>query len=210
MSGIISNLEWRYACKQFDSEKKLTENQLNTIIDSLILTASSYGAQPWKFLVIKNQKLREELVGASFGQKQVSEASDLIVLCREEKIDEDFIDGYIHNVCEVRGQKPEELEGFKNMLMKIVAKSDEQKAQWAKNQVYIALGNLLTTCAELRVDSCPMEGFLPSKVDEILGLKELGLKSVLLCPIGFRSDSDKYANIKKVRQAKDKIVRVIE
>lgn len=210
MNKLNENLNWRYACKAFDSEKKLSEEQLDNLLEALILSPSSYGAQPWSFIVVKNQALREKLVGASYNQAQVKDASDLIVLCRPENIDEEFIDGYIKNICDVRNQQAEELAGFKNMLMKIVDKPEEQKIVWAKNQIYIALGNLLTACAEMRIDSCPMEGFSPKSVDEILELSKWGLKSVLLCPVGFRSEDDKYAKIAKVRQPKEKVVRIIE
>ncbi len=209
MSNIIESLEWRYACKEFDASKKIEEKTFQKLMDGLILSASSYGAQPWEFVIVENKDLREQMVPLSYNQAQVKDASHLIVMCRPNTIDEKFIDGYIQNVCDVRSQEPQELEGFKKMLMYIVKKSDEDKANWAKNQVYIALGNLLTICADMKIDSCPMEGFVPSKVDELLGLEKLGLKSVLLCPVGYRADSDKYANLKKVRHPSSKIIKVI-
>jgi nitroreductase len=209
MGNIVEDLKWRYACKQFDSEKSITNQDFDTIIDALILSASSYGVQPWEFVVVENKELREELVGASYNQAQVKDASHLIVLCRPEKIDEDLIDGYLQNICDVRSQKMEELEGFKKMLMHVVNKDDAHKAAWAKNQIYIALGNLMTVCATMKIDTCPMEGFVPSKYDAILGLDKIGLKSVLVCPVGYRSDEDKYTAIPKVRHPKSKIVKVI-
>lgn len=209
MSNILDDLKWRYACKKFNADKRISDSDFDTIIEALILTASSYGIQPWEFVVVENKELREELVGASYNQAQVKDASHLIVLCRPEKIDEELMDGYIQNICDVRDQKPEELEAFKKMIMNVTKKEDAQKAAWAKNQIYIALGNLLTVCATMRIDTCPMEGFVPSKVDEILGLEKMGLKSVLLCPVGYRADDDKYIDIKKVRHPKEKIVRTL-
>jgi nitroreductase len=209
MTKIVEDLKWRYACKQFDSEKTITNQDFDSIIEALILSPSSYGVQPWKFVVVENKELREQLVGASYNQAQVKDASHLIVLCRPEKIDESLIDGYIQNICDVRSQKPEELEGFKKMLMHVVNKDDAFKGAWAKNQIYIALGNLMTVCATMKIDTCPMEGFVPSKVDEILGLADMGLKSVLLCPVGYRSEEDKYITTPKVRHPREKIVRII-
>jgi nitroreductase len=208
--SLIESLKWRYACKEFDASKKISDSDFETIIEGLILTASSYGTQPWEFVVVENPKLREELVGASYNQAQVKDASHLIVLCRPSVIDEKFMDGYIQNICAVRDQKAEELESFKKMLMYVVNRDNESKANWAKNQIYIALGNLLNLCADLKIDSCPMEGFVPSKVDTILGLEKMGLSSVLLCPVGYRSESDKYATLPKVRHTKEKIIKVIK
>ncbi len=209
MSDLIESLKWRYACKEFDKTKKIPKDQLDNILEGLVLTASSYGAQPWEFVVVKNEQLREKLVGACYNQAQVKDASDLIVMCRPKVIDEAFLDGYIANICQVRDQQPSELAGLKGMIMHTINKTEDQKAHWAKNQIYIALGNLLTLCASMKIDSCPMEGFVPSKVDEILGLEQMGLKSVVICPIGYRADSDKYSGLKKVRQSLDKVVKII-
>ena len=189
MSTIVENLNWRYACKKFDPEKKLTDDQVNTLLDVLRLTPSSYGLQPWKFVIVENKDLREKLVGASWNQKQVAEASHLIVLCSPKKIDEAFIDSYLKDQANTRGQDIESLAGFKKMLMSIANKSPEDQYKWAKNQVYIALGSLMTACAELRIDSCPMEGFSPEDVDQILGL-EANEHSCVLLTVGYRAADD--------------------
>ena len=207
---IIEDLNWRYACKKFDSSKKLTKDQVGILLDALRLTASSYGTQPWTFLLVKNHDLREKLVEAAYNQKQVVDASHLIILCRPADINEELMDRYIDSICKVRNQKKEELEGFRKMLVKVTEKPELDKVAWAKNQIYIALGTLLTTCATMKIDSCPMEGFVPSKVDEILGLEKMGLKSVLLCPVGYRAADDKYIHIKKVRYTQEEIVSFID
>lgn len=207
---ITEALNWRYACKKFDPNKKLTEDQLNTLIESLRLTASSYGIQPWKFVVVKNMQIREKLVSAAFNQHQVKDASDLLVLCRPAELDAGIIDSYVADICKTRDQKPEDLDGFRNMMLKVVEKDEDKKVAWAKNQIYIALGTLLTACAVMKIDSCPMEGFLPSQFDEILELDKLGLKTVLVCPVGFRADDDKYIDVKKVRYSQEEVVRIIE
>jgi nitroreductase/dihydropteridine reductase len=208
--NLVESLKWRYACKEFDATKKISSSDFELVLEGLVLTASSYGTQPWEFIVVENPNLREELIGASYNQAQVRDASHLIVLCRPSVIDEAFMDAYIQNICDVRDQKPEELEGFKKMLMFVANRDDEAKANWAKNQIYIALGNLMSICADMKIDSCPMEGFVPSKVDKILGLEAMGLNSVLLCPIGYRAEVDKYSSLKKVRHPLKNVVRFIK
>lgn len=210
MKDILADLEWRYACKKFDPSNKLSDQEVNTLLESLRLTASSYGLQPWKFLLVNNKELRERLVSASFGQKQVVEASHLIVLCAKADVDEAHVDAYLKDVAETRGDTLESLEGFKKMLMMAVNKPDDKKLDWAKKQLYIALGTLLTVCAKLRIDSCPMEGFRPKEVNEILGLKEKGLRSVLLCPVGHRAEDDAYTEKSKVRFERSEVIEVID
>lgn len=208
--SIIDDLNWRYACKQFDSSRKLTDEQLNQLIEALRLTPSSFGMQPWKFLLIENTELREKLVEASWKQNQVKDASHLFVLCAPLEIDEAYVDRFITSTATARGQEVSELEGFRNMLIKmIVGKDAAWQLSWAKNQIYIALGNLMTVCAHLRIDCCPMEGFVSSKYDEILGLREKGLTSILVAPVGFRTDTDKYATLAKSRFATDEILERI-
>lgn len=201
MERVLENLEWRYACKAFDASKKITEKDFNTLLEALRLTASSYGLQPWKFIVVENEKLRAELVASSWNQKQVQEASHLIVFTAPKVIDEAFIDSYVSSIAKTRGQEISELEGYKKMMMSIVSWTPEVKHQWAKNQSYIALGNLLNVCADMRIDSCPMEGFKASDYDRLLELDKLGLTSMVVCPVGYRSEQDSYAKLTKVRHS---------
>ncbi|MGB0998734.1 MAG: NAD(P)H-dependent oxidoreductase [Flavobacteriales bacterium] len=199
--NYIDALKWRYACKAFDPKKKLNDNQINTLKEGLNLTASSYGLQPYRFLFIENNEKREVLVPHSFGQRQVADASHLIVLAVRTDIDVAFVDAYINNTAETRGIPLDAFEGFKNMMYAGVAqRSADWKFQWAKSQAYIALGNLLSHCALEQIDATPMEGFMPAKYDELLGLDSKQLKSVLLCPVGFRSEDDAHAKLAKVRQ----------
>lgn len=207
---IIEDLNWRYACKKFDPDKKLTDEQLNDLLESLRLTASSYGIQPWKFVVVKNKDKREQLVGAAYKQAQVADASDLLVLCRPADLDASIIESYIDDICKTRGGNKEDLEGYKNMMLRVVEQEESKKVAWAKNQIYIALGNLMTVCAAMKIDSCPMEGFSPKQFDEILELDKLGLKSVLVCPVGYRAADDKYIDVKKVRYSKEEVIKIIE
>jgi nitroreductase len=209
MSKIIEDLNWRYACKEFDTTKKITDEDFDILLESLRLTPSSFGLQPWKFVIVENPKLREELVTASWNQRQVVEASHLIVLCAPTVLDEKFVTDYIAHTATTRGQEVSELDGYKKMLMMIPNKTPEAQMTWSKNQIYIAIGNLMTVCASMRIDSCPMEGFQPAKYDEILGLTEMGLTSALVLPVGYRSENDKYSGLSKVRYSKEELVITI-
>ena len=180
-------------------------------MESLRLSPSSFGLQPWKFVVVKNEEKRKLLTEASWGQKQVEEASHLIVLCSHLEFGKEQVENYVNHMAEVRGVEASTLEGFRDMMVGFLdRKDDKQRNSWMKDQVYIALGNLLTTCAVMRIDSCPMEGFLPSKYTEILGLKEKGLRPVLVCPVGYRSTDDKYAVSAKVRYDRNELMEVID
>jgi len=208
---IIEDLKWRYATKEFDTTKKVSDENMDILLDSLRLTPSSFGLQPWKFVVVRNEELRGKLVEASWGQKQVAEASHLIILCSPLDISEKDVDAYVDSVANERSVDRETLVGFRDMMVGFISRKDEkQRKEWMKNQLYIALGNLMTTCASLRIDACPMEGFLPSKYNEILGLKEKGLRPVLVCPVGYRSADDKYADIAKVRYTQEEVVEYID
>ena len=198
-NNVIEKLNWRYATKVFDKSKKLSEDDLNILLESLRLTPSSFGLQPWKFVLVKNIDLREKIKDASYGQTQMTDASDLIVLCAKETLTED-------DVVKITGNN----EGYKNMIMgSIKNKSNDEILNWNAKQVYLALGFLLETAAIMNIDACPMEGFDNKKVDEILGLNEKGLKSVVICPVGYRSEDDKYANNPKFRFPQSELVTIL-
>jgi nitroreductase len=204
---IIESYNWRYATKEFDPTKKLTEQQLECILESLRLSASSFGLQPWKFLSIENQAIKDELVAHSWKQRQVADASHVIVLCRKKKFGSEDVQEYINSVAKSRGVENPELDGYKSMMDGFISrKSEEALAVWMNNQIYIALGHLLSTCAFMKIDSCPMEGFIAKEYDRVLKLDEKNLSSVLVCPVGFRSENDKYAQLKKVRFPKEEVI----
>jgi len=197
---ILEALEWRYATKQFDPKKKVSEKDLDELLKVLNLSPSSFGLQPWKFIVVTDQELRERLREAAWNQPQVTDASHLIVLCVRTDLNEGYIRNYIDSISRIRKVPREKLKGYEDTILGFrKALTAEQTLAWSKNQVYISLGFLLEACAMKRIDACPMEGFDPKKVDEILGLKEQNLTSAVLCPIGCRSKSDSHADEKKVR-----------
>lgn len=208
---LIEQLNWRYAVKKFDPTKKIDAKTWDALEEALTLTASSYGAMPFKFIVVENQELKNKLQAASYNQSQVGDCSHHVVFLAKVKIDEEHITKFINRTAEVRNQTPESLEGFKAMMNKNLAQglNDEASLKWATNQVYIALGNFLTSCAVLGVDACPFEGINKKKYDEILELAGTGWTTVCACPTGYRSSDDKYNDLKKVRFAKeDMIVRL--
>jgi nitroreductase/dihydropteridine reductase len=201
MADIIKDLEWRYAVKKFDSSKEIEVSKLERIKKAFILTATSYGLQPIKMVVVKNKDLQEQLVEFSFGQMQVAQASHVLILCIEKKIDADYISSYFKKVKDIRGTSDSVLEPFKKELVSEFTKMDtKQIEQWAINQVYLAMGNLLTICAVEQLDACPMEGFSPDSYDELLNLSSKGLRSVLVLPIGYRAEDDIFSGFKKVRR----------
>lgn len=210
-SRIEEALTWRYAVKKFDSGKELSHEQMDSILAALQLTPTSMGLQLMKFIVIKDEKLKEECVPLAYNQRQVADCSHLLVLCRVDEVREEHITSYVEQTAIIRGLKlpSRQLDGFESMLRSTLKMSREQQVKWMDNQVYLALGNLLTACAVEGIDACPMEGFMPDKVNELLGLTEKGLQSVILCPIGFRSKEDKYADFPKVRRDSTELIEYL-
>ncbi|WP_196890564.1 NAD(P)H-dependent oxidoreductase [Aureivirga marina] len=204
---IIESLQWRYATKKFDATKKLTSEQIEVLKNAFSLTATSFGLQPIKLVVIENKEIQESLVEHSFNQRQVADASHLLVICFQDEFTTEDIETYFSLVKEVRQTPDEVLNPFKDYLVDAFSKKtrDEMHTSF-KNQAYIALGNLLNVCAIEKIDSCPMEGFVPEKYDELLNLKAQNLKSALILPIGFRAEDDFMKDLKKVRKPLDKTV----
>ena len=199
--NIISSLEWRYATKKFDPSKKLSNQQIETLKKAFNLTATSFGLQPLKMIVINNKELQEKFVPHSYYQRQVADASHLLVICIENDTTSEDINNYFDLEKKVRALDELVIAKFRKQLVEMYQnKSLEEKQQSAIFQTYIALGNLMTVCALEKIDCCPMEGFVPSKVDELLNLKSQNLKSVLMLPVGFRAEDDIMIGMKKVRK----------
>lgn len=199
--NIINSLEWRYATKKFDPSKKLSAQQIETLKNAFNLTATSFGLQPLKLIVIENKELQEEFVKYCYYQRQVADASHLLVLCIENDTTTEAINAYFDLEKEVRGVSEEVISKFRNQLVAMYKnKTLEEKQLSATYQTYIALGNLMTVCAVEKIDNCPMEGFMTDKIDELLNLPAQNLKSILLMPVGFRADDDFMSTMKKVRK----------
>jgi len=207
IKSIIDQLNWRMATKTFDPSKKISEADFDLLLEAIRLTPSSYGLQPWKFVVVKNAEIREKLQAASFGQKQVADASHLIVLCAKTSLGQADVDGYIQKTAQVRGLAEENLAGFKNMLNGFVGSKNQEALQvWAMKQVYIALGNFLISCAMANIDTCPMEGFDAAAYNQILDLEKYGVTATVVCPVGYRLENAPEINDKKVRFSKEELI----
>lgn len=199
--NIIEQLQWRYATKKFDPSKILSEERLKTLKHAFNLTATSFGLQTIKLVVIQDKTLRKSLVAHSFGQAQVLNASHLLVLCIDDNITDLDVDAHFDNVSDIRSTPETVLAPYREDLKAMMRDMNQEKRQqWSVKQAYIALGNLMTVCAVEGIDSCPMEGFNASQYDTILGLKDKQLKSVLLLPVGYRAEDDMFADLKKVRK----------
>lgn len=210
MNSTLESLTWRYATKQFDPEKKISSDQMGLLTEALRLTPSSFGLQPWKFFIVENADIRSQLRKASWDQPQITDASHVIVLTRRTDIDTAFVDAYIEEMAKTRNSSIEDLKEYSEMIKGSIARRDESElGNWAAKQVYIALGNLLTVAAIEKIDACPMEGFDPAQYDAILGLTEKNLTTVVVAPVGYRSDNDKYAHSPKVRFSKEDIIEHI-
>ncbi len=204
---LIAQLNWRYATKQFDPARKISDRDWTALKQALLLTPSSFGLQPWTFIVVKDPAMRARLQAASWGQPQIVDASHLVVFTSRSNLGEADLDAHVKRSAEVRGIAVEELAGLRAMLAGSLISGMEAsgRAAWARNQVYIALGNLLTAAAMLGIDACPMEGIDRAQYDSILGLSEKGLASAMVAALGYRSAADKYAAAPKVRFPKEKV-----
>ena len=206
-SKILEQLEWRYATKKFDESKKLSEEKLYTLKEAFNLTATSYGLQPLKLVVVSSPEKIKELVPMSYNQGQIGNASNILVICTETKVDEKYIRNYFDLVEKTRNTPRDVLSSFEEFLVSDFGKKTQEEIDiWAAKQAYLAIGNLLTVCAVEEVDACPIEGFVPSQYDEYLQLTEKGLKSVLVLAVGYRAEDDMFSEMKKVRKGVEEIV----
>ncbi|MAY83312.1 MAG: NAD(P)H-dependent oxidoreductase [Flavobacteriales bacterium] len=201
--NLIEKLNWRYATKVFDSSKKVSESDLEYIKEAVRLSVSSYGLQLYKVLIIEKPEVRSNLRKASWDQAQITDASHLFVFCNYTSDFEKHVDDYIKLI--IKTQKPDDERGLiqygKSIKASIASKTEVERNSWAEKQTYLAMNNLLIACADLQIDSCPMEGFNKQEYNRILGLDKLGLNASVIAPIGYRSKSDSTQNRKKVRKA---------
>lgn len=206
---LLQALRWRYATKRFDPDKKIPVETWEALEEALVLTPSSFGFQPWKFLVITDPDLRARLQPACWNQTQVTECSHLLAILAQQDARPEDLDRYVARIAEVRGQPTEALAGFRKMLEGSLLGNGALAGRipaWAASQGYIALGSFMTAAAVLGIDTCPMEGFEPDKVNAILGLEGSRWKAILLCPAGYRGESDKYAVLPKVRYPREAVI----
>ena len=207
MRSYIDSLNWRYATKKFDADKKVSQEDLETLLEATTLSASSFGLQPYKIFVVEDAEIRSKLRPFAWDQSQITEASHLIVLANQNSFGPELVEEYVDNVSETRGIPAAGLKGYSDfMKSKLVPLSEDAKAVWTAKQTYIALGNLLSAAAINKIDACPMEGFDAEQFNNILGLTDKGLNTSVLVAVGYRSEEDETQHYKKVRKSKENLI----
>ena len=203
---LIKNLKWRYATKHFDPTKKVKNQDLKKLKEAVQLSVSSYGLQLYKVLVVEDKDLREKLKPASWGQNQITDASHLFIFCNFTNVEDKHVDNYLKLTAESNGISTDSLDGYGDFMKgKISEMENGELENWTRRQTYLALGNLLNACAELKIDACPMEGFESEKYNEILGLTKQNLNTAVIAPIGYRSKNDDTQFRPKVRKSLAKL-----
>jgi len=204
--SIINSLSWRYAVKRMNGNK-VSQDKLDTLLDAITLSASGFGLQPYQILMVEDAELKAKIQPIAYGQPQIVESSHLLIFAAWNEVTEAQIDAYMDLIAETRGMSLSDLGDFKGAIAgSMKYKSKEQQAQWADRQVYLAMGTALAAAGELQIDTTPMEGFIPAKLDELLGLEAKGLHSVLILAIGERDEATDYmVNVKKVRTPKSEL-----
>ena len=205
--ALLEQLQWRYATKAFDPSATIPEETWSAIEESLVLTPSSFGLQPWKFIVVTDPAMKSLMLPHSWNQHQVVDCSHYVIFAAPTDVGDQNIDNLIECLAFYRKVSAESLQGYRSVLEGFMAGLDsDQRLVWAQHQIYIALGQLMTSAALLGVDACPMEGFIPDEYDKLLGLPERNLKSTVACALGYRADDDKYASIPKARFPRDEVI----
>lgn len=204
----IDAMKWRYATKKFDRNKKVSAEVLKRILEAANLSATSLGFQPIKILNVESPFLRDRIKAASFNQSQVVDASNLLVLCIDADFSKENVARYIATIAKTRSISTFELEGFEKMINGWLTglPDDDERLNWASKQAYITIGTMMTACALESVDCCPMEGFVPNQVAEVLELQKLNLIPVLMLPVGYRHEEDKNQHLVKVRKSMNDFV----
>lgn len=205
----VSDLLWRYAVKRFDSTRTIDSETWSQIEQSLVLTPSSFGLQPWKFFVIKPPEVKAKLSAISWNQSQPSECSHMVALAAMHTVSEEYVDRFFQKASQARKVSAESMAGYREIILGFLKQKQGQHLVWSTNQVYIALGQLMATAASLKVDACPMEGIVASEYDKLLGLEGTEYRVVVGCALGYRHSDDKYAFAPKVRFEANEVIQYI-
>jgi nitroreductase len=209
---LLAQLNWRYATKKFNPTRKISAEDWRTLEEVLTLTPSSFGLQPWKFIIITDPATKDKLVPASWNQRQVADASHVVVFAAKKDLRPEDVDHHIARIAKVRGVPVASLDSFRQMIIGSLFNGmrDGELVEWTRRQIYLALGNFMTSAALLGIDTCPMEGFEPDKYDEILGLSTRGLSATVVAVAGYRAADDKYAALPKVRFPAEEVIEHID
>ncbi|AWG22158.1 NAD(P)H-dependent oxidoreductase [Flavobacterium faecale] len=206
MNTFLENQNWRYATKKFDATKKISNEDLEFLKEAIRLSSSSYGLQPYKVFIIENPEIRAKIQPVAWGQSQIVEASHLLVFANVTSLSDEDIDGYVENIAATRDLPLDAVTGYGNLMKaNLLGLPADAKNIWSAKQVYLAMGNLLNAAAEKQIDVTPMEGFLPEKVNEILGFDALGLNTTLIATVGYRHTEDATQHYKKVRKSNEEL-----
>ncbi len=206
MSQFNENAKWRYATKKFDTTKKVSSEDLTTLKEAIRLSASSFGLQLYKVIIVENPELRAKLLSASWGQTQIVDASHLLIFANQTTVENSDVDHYLNNVAATRNLPIDALAGYGDFMKGSVGNMPEEvKPIWTAKQTYIALSNLLNAAAELKIDVTPMEGFVPAQYNEILGLDKLGLNAAIVATVGYRHEEDATQHYAKVRKSNEEL-----
>lgn len=203
---LLQQLTWRYAVKRFDSSRTIDPATWRSLEQALVLSPSSYGLQPWRFIVITDAEVKAQLPAISWNQSQPKDCSHMVVLAAAEQLNADYIDDQIQLIAKVRNIPPQSLSSYRKMLLSVID-SESSHFEWNARQVYLALGQLMSAAALLGIDTCPMEGINLSEYDRLLGLADSGYRSVVGCALGYRDSSDKYASMNKVRFESSQVIQ---
>ena len=207
-TDLLEQMKWRYATKQFNPDKKIPDDVWTALEDILVLTPSSYGLQPWKFIVVTDPKVKEQLKPISWGQSQITDCSHLVVFTIKKNLSAADVDRFIESTATTRGDSVESLAGYRGMIVSDLVEGPRSMDinHWSARQAYIALGNLMTSAAVLGIDTCALEGIEPPNYDKVLGLNTKEYMTVVGCALGYRSEDDKYATLEKVRYPKSAVL----
>jgi nitroreductase len=206
---VLQQLSWRYATKVFDATRKISADDWKTLETAMIHAPSSFGLQPWKFMVVTTQSVKDQLPEAAWGQSQPRDCSHFVVIAARKTTDPDYVQKFIDTSATVQGVPVSALDGYKQAILGKTTGMKNGHLEWNSRQCYIALGFLLETAAMMGIDACPMEGIVRDKVDELLGLSGGEYTSTVACALGYRSSQDKYASARKVRYSSSDVVQYI-
>ncbi len=205
---LLDALKWRYATKKFDPNLRIPADTWETLEHSLALTPSSFGLQPWQFLVIGNPEIRAALRAESWGQSQLTDASHLVIFTVRTDLGEEDIGRWIERLAEVQSTPLESLEPLRSVIAGFIhPMTAEQRQAWNTRQIYIALGQFMAAAAILGIDTCPLEGINPAGYDRVLGLENSGYATAVGCAVGYRAADDRHASLPKARFAREAVIR---
>jgi nitroreductase len=208
--NITDNLKWRYATKKFDTTKKISGENIEKLKEAVQYSVSSYGLQLYKILVVEDPEIRKKLRAASYNQPQITDASQLFIFCNYSEYKPEHIDEFINLKSDIQGIPADALAGFGDFLKgSLSGLPNENYSVWTAKQTYIALSTLIAAASELKIDTCPMEGFDSTQYNEILGLKERGLNAAVIVAAGYRSEEDETQHLKKVRKSVETLFETV-